>query len=80
MSGGGADLVARGLVHRDALAGQGALVDGADALQHDAVYRDVLTGADDEDVAFLHLLNGDDHFRAVPQQRWQSWEPASSGS
>ena len=68
VGGGSADLVALCFIHRDALAGQGTLVDGADALQHDAVHGDVLTGADDEDVAFLHLLNGDDHFRAVPQQ------------
>ena len=44
-------------------------VDGAGALQHNAVHGDILTGADDEDVAFLHLLNGDVHFRTVPQQR-----------
>ena len=69
IGGSGADPVACGLVHRDALAGQGALVHGADTLQHHAVHRDVLAGADDEDVALLHVGDGDGHFRAVPYQR-----------
>ncbi len=46
-----------------------ALVDCTDTFQHYAIHRDSPAGADDEDVALLHLLNRDDHFRAVPHQR-----------
>ena len=69
VGGGGADFVADGLVHRDALAGQGALVDCAGAFQHHAVHRDILAGADHKDVALLHVGDGHGHFRAVPHQR-----------
>ena len=56
---GGGDGVALRLVHGDALAGEGALVHGAVALEHDAVYRDVLARADDEDVALFDLVHAD---------------------
>ena len=46
VDGRGADGGAGELVHRHALAGQGCLVDGGDALGDGAVYRDALTGAD----------------------------------
>lgn len=69
VGGGGADFVADGLVHRDALAGQGTLVDCTGAFQHHAVHRDILTGADHKDVALLHVGDGHGHFRAVPHQR-----------
>ena len=65
---GSAHLVPGGLVHRDALAGQGAFVHGAAAFQHDAVHRDVLTGAHHKDVALLYLLDGYGHLGTIPQQ------------
>ena len=68
VGGGGAYLIALGLVHGDALAGQGAFVHGAATLQHDAVHRDVLTGAHHKDGALLHLLDGYGHLGTVPQQ------------
>ena len=68
VGGGSAHLVTLGLVHRDALAGQGALVHGAGAFQHDAVHGHVLARAHHEDVTLLHLLDGHRYFRAVPQQ------------
>ena len=46
---GGGNRVARGLVHRDALAGQRRFVDRAAALQHHAVHRNALARAHDED-------------------------------
>ena len=54
------DGITRGLIHRDALAGQRGLVHGAAALLDDAVHRDGLTGADDENVAGAHLPDGDE--------------------
>ena len=68
VGGGSAHLVARSLVHGDALAGQGALVHGAGAFQHDAVHGDVLARAHHKDVPLLHLLDGHGHFGTVPQQ------------
>ena len=68
IGGGGAYFITHGLVHRDAFAGQGALVHGAAALQHNTVHRDVLARAHHKDVLFLHLLNGHSHLCAVPQQ------------
>ena len=68
VGGGGADLVSRSLVHRDALAGQGTLVHGAGTFQHKAVHRDVLTGAHHKEVALFHLCNGHSHFGPFPQQ------------
>ena len=80
VDGGGGDLVARSLVHRDALAGQGGFIHGAGTFQHNAVHRDVLTGAHHKEVALLHLFNGDSHFLRRPAAGWRSWGPASSGS
>ena len=68
VGGGGAYFITHGLVHRDAFAGQGTLVHGTAALQHNAVHRDVLARAHHKDVLFLHLLNGHSHLCAVPQQ------------
>ena len=68
VGGGSAHLVTLGLVHGDALAGEGALVHGAGAFQHDAVHGHVLARAHHEDVTLLHLLDGHRYFRAVPQQ------------
>ena len=62
------DLVALGLVHRDALAGQGAFVHGAGTLQHDAVHGDVLAGADHKNVAFAYFCDGHADLFAVPKQ------------
>ena len=68
VGGGGAYLIAHGLVHRDALAGQGTLVHGAAALQHNTVHRDVLARAHHKDIFFLHLFNGYGHLGTVLQQ------------
>ena len=51
--------VPRPLVRRDALAGQGRLIDRAAALEHDAVHRDVFARTHDKHVALAHLRNGD---------------------
>ena len=68
VGGGGRDFVALGLVHRDALAGQSAFVHGAGTFQHDAVHGDVLTGADDENIAPAHFRDGDADLGTAPQQ------------
>ena len=47
----GGNSVAHGLIHRNALAGQRGLVDGAGAFQDDAVHGDILTGAHDKHIA-----------------------------
>ena len=54
------DGISRGLIHRDALAGQRGLVHGAAALLDDTVHRDGLAGADDKNVAGAHLPDGHD--------------------
>ena len=66
---GGADAVALGLVDRDALAGERALVDGAVAFKHYAVDGDVLARADNEDVALLHFLDAHGDLLAVAEYR-----------
>ena len=68
VGGGGAYFITHGLVHRDAFAGQGTLVHGTAALQHNAVHRDVLARAHHKDILFLHLFNGHGHLSTVPQQ------------
>ena len=68
IGGSGTYLIAHGFVYWDALAGQGTLVHGAAALQHNAVHRDVLARAHNKDILFLHLLNGHSHLGTVPQQ------------
>ena len=56
----GADyLISHRFIHRDALSRQGRLVYRAAALQDNAVYRDVFTGADYKDISFIHLVDGD---------------------
>ena len=66
VQGGGRDGVPRRLVHRDALAGEGGLVHRAGSLQHHAVYRDGLSGADHKDVLLADLFHGDHGLRPVP--------------
>ena len=61
----GRHAVAGRLVDRDALTGQGGFVDGARAVQHDAVDRDALARADDEDITLFDLRGGDLHLFAV---------------
>ena len=73
---GGGHAVAGGLVHGDALAGQGGLIDGAGALQHHAVHRDALPGPDGELVPLLHLLHRHLHLPAVPEHRGGSGSQA----
>ena len=68
VDGGGRDGVAGGLVHRDALAGEGALVDGAGALQHHPVHRDVFAGPDHKLIPPADLLDGHRDLFALPQE------------
>ena len=65
----GRDRIAGGFVRRDALAGERCLVDCARAIEHHAVDRNALAGADDEGVSGLHLLDGDGFFFPVPNDR-----------
>ena len=58
IGGGSRNAVAHRLVHRDAFAGEGGFIDGAAALQNNAVHGDALPGADHKDIVLLHLLNG----------------------
>ena len=67
VDGRGGHLVPHRLVHREALAGQGALVHGGRALHDDAVHRDGLPRPDGDFVAHPDLLHRDLHLRAVPQ-------------
>ena len=61
--------ITRRLVDRNAFARQSGLVDGACAFQHHAVDRNAFARADDEHVVLLHLLDGDERFFAVAQER-----------
>ena len=61
--------IAGGFVRRDALAGERRLVDCARAIEHHAVDRNALAGADDEGVSGLHLLDGDGLFLAASYNR-----------
>ena len=61
VDGGGGDSVAGGLVHGDAFAGQGALIHGGFAGQHDAVHGDAAAGSDDEDIPLANLIDGNLH-------------------
>ena len=66
VDGGSRNGIARRLVHGNALARQGRLVDGAGALLDDAVHGNAGAGTHDEDVAHPHLLHGDLGFPSVP--------------
>ncbi len=57
--------IAGRFVHRDALSCKGGLVDCAGTFQDHAVYWNVFTRADNEDIAFYHLVNGNGGFCAV---------------
>ena len=61
--------VARIFINRNALAGQRGFVYRAGPFQDDTVYRDVLSGLNDEHIAFPHLVHGYDFFFAVPDYR-----------
>ncbi len=54
-----------GLPHRHGFAGQRGLVDHGLALQHGAVQRDHVAGADDDLVAGVHLGQGHQHLGAL---------------
>ena len=69
IDGGSRDDVSLRLVDRDALSGQGRLVDGAGPGQDDTVHRDVLAGAHDEYIAHAHLIDADVDLFPVPEQR-----------
>ena len=64
---GADDAVAGGLVHRQALAGQHALVHRGRAVGDDAVDRDLLTGPDPHQVTDDDVLDRDVHLDAVAQ-------------
>ncbi len=56
------------LVHGGGFPRECGLVHGARAGEHDAVHRDAVTGADEENVAENDLLRRDDDLLAVPLQ------------
>ena len=64
--GGGGHAVARALLHRDGLSGDGGLVDGGGALEHHAVHRHGLAGANDDALAGANVLGGHAHLDVVP--------------
>ena len=66
IDGGGADPVPRLLLHGNAFAGKGTLVNACPAGEHRAVHGDGAAGADDHRVAHLHLLHGNRHLCPVP--------------
>jgi len=81
----GKDLVADGLVGRERLAGDRALIDGGTALNHAAVDRDAVAGPDDDDIVGVDLAHGNDVFvfvagpsdaGLVGTQRQQRGDPA----
>ena len=53
------NFIAGVLVHRNALSGQGGLIDRAAALHDNAVHRDIFTGTDDEDIALSDIVDTD---------------------
>ena len=63
------DRAARGLVHGNALAGEGSLVDGALALQDHAVHRDMLAGPDYKGIPGQHLTDGHLGLHPGPEHR-----------
>ena len=65
----GGNTVAGSLVNRDAFAGQRRFVDGARAVQHNAVNRDALARTDDEHVALANLRGGNFDLFAVADDR-----------
>ena len=69
VDGGRGDGIAGFLFHRDRFAGEGALVHRGSALHHGAVHRDPSAGADDDNIAHLHLLGGNLFLFAVSANR-----------
>ena len=59
----GGNKIPGGLVHRNTLAGEGRLVDGALPVNHPAVHGNTFTGTHRENISFKHLGNGDFNFR-----------------
>src|SRR6185503_13282953 len=59
VDGAGEAVVAGDLVGGDRFAGDGALIDGGDPFEDDAVGRDALAGADAQPIADLHELDRD---------------------
>ena len=62
----GADPVSGLLLHGNAFAGKGTLVNAGPAGEHRAVYGDGTAGADNHRVAHLHLLHGNGELCPVP--------------
>ena len=65
VDGRGAHRVARGLLHGDGLAGEGALVDGRGSLEHHAVHGDGLARAHQNDLAGLDVVGVEGALGAV---------------
>src|SRR3546814_3496153 len=73
--------IARPLVHRHGLAGQHGFVDEGFPLDHFAVDRDLVAGADDDGLAALHLRGRNLDLAPIPQdsrhRRGQLGQPAA---
>ena len=59
VDGGGGHRISGNLLHRDAFAGESALINGSPAFQHRSVHRDAAAGADDDDIACNHFFYRD---------------------
>ena len=68
VDGGSGNLVPRFFIHGQAFTGQSAFVHSGIALDDDTVHGDVLTGTDGEDIALLHIVDGNSDFPAVTDQ------------
>ena len=80
IDGAGEDFIARALVHRQAFAGHGGLVNGALAQGHDAIQRKALAGANTHRRAHSDFLDADacptavvlTHFGLLRRERQQA--------
>ena len=68
VDGGGGNGAARGLVHGDALPGQGCLIHRAGAFQHHAVHRNALPRPDHEYITLADLPDGHRHFLPLAEE------------
>ena len=69
IEGAGSNAVADGPAHRLGLAGQHRFVDVALPLQHLAIHRDRLAGANQDPLVGLHRTDRHDRLGAIPQHR-----------
>ena len=68
VDGGGGNGAARGLVHGNALPGQGGLIHRTGTLQHHAVYGNALPRPDHEYIALADLSDGHRHFLPLAEE------------